>query len=431
MTAIVRGTDLLHRRAAALGRLVPRPRVFAAMAVGLLIAATAHRFAGVPALTGSGLIGAALRLAVPIGLAALGALWSERAGVTNLGLEGMMILGTWSAAWVGATHGVWPAVLAGAVGGALGGLLHAVATVTFGVDQVISGVAINLLTPGLVRYLSTINWEGLPQAGATQSPPIRGTIGTFTVPVLAGGHIGDRRSPDLLGAVERRDWFVLSDAAGLLRGLLAEISWFTLLAAVLFVLSWLILWRTPFGLRLRFIGENPGAADSLGVAVYRTKYVAVVVSGALAGLGGAFLVTVASGLYREGQTAGRGYIGLAAMIFGNWRPGGTAAGSLLFGYSDALQLRQSGAVRGLVLCAGLAFLVIGVVLLRRRRRASVVSLLAGAAAIGWFGLVHHVPPQLVYATPYAVTLVVLVVSARRLRMPAADGVPYRRGVIDV
>ncbi|TYK53672.1 ABC transporter permease [Actinomadura decatromicini] len=405
--------------------------MLAATAAGLLIVAAVHAFAGVPSLTGSGLVGAALRLAVPVGLAALGALWSERAGVTNLGLEGMMILGTWSAAWVGASHGVWPAVLAGAAGGAIGGLVHAVATVTFGVDQVISGVAINLLTPGLVRYLSTINWEGLPEAGATQSPPVRGAIGTFTVPVLAGGHVGGRRSPDLLGAVERRDWFAVSDAAGLLRGLVAEISWFTLFAVVLFALSWLILWRTPFGLRLRFIGENPGAADSLGVAVYRTKYIAVVVSGALAGLGGAFLVTVASGLYREGQTAGRGYIGLAAMIFGNWRPGGTAAGALLFGYSDALQLRQSGAVRGLILAAGLAFLAIGVLLLRRRRRASAVSLAAGAAAIAWFGLLHQVPTQLVYATPYAVTLIVLVASARRLRMPAADGIPYRRGVIDL
>ncbi|MFI0405572.1 ABC transporter permease [Actinomadura sp. 3N508] len=424
-------TALARRGATAWFRVVPMPRMLGLAAIGLFIVATAHQMAGVPAMTGSGLVGAALRLAVPIGLAALGALWSERAGVANLGLEGMMILGTWSAAWVGAAHGVWPGVVAGAIGGALGGLLHAVATVTFGVDQVISGVAINLLAPGLVRYLSTINWSGLPQAGSTQSPPVRGEIGAFTVPVLAGGRVGGWDSPDLLGAVERGDLFMLSEVAGLLRGVVADVSWFTLLAVVLFAGTWLVLWRTPFGLRLRFIGENPAAADSLGVAVYRIKYVAVVISGALAGLGGAFLVTVASGLYREGQTAGRGYIGLAAMIFGNWRVGGTATGSLLFGYTDALQLRESGAVRGLILLTGLALLVLGGgLLLRGRYRASLSSLGVGVAGIVLFGLVHRVPPQLVYATPYAVTLVVLVVSARRLKMPAADGLPYRRREID-
>ena len=111
-----------------------------------------------------------------------------------------------------------------------------------------------------------------------------------------------------------------------------------------------MLWRTAFGLRLRSCGENPVAAESLGVNVYQYKYIAVIISGALAGLGGAFLAIVAAGIYREGQTGGRGFIGLAAMIFGNWRPGGLAAGAGLFGYTDALQLRSGAeAVHALLL----------------------------------------------------------------------------------
>src|SRR5699024_8962501 len=122
-----------------------------------------------------------------------------------------------------------------------------------------------------------------------------------------------------------------------------RMSAFTLVALLMFPLTYVLLWRTTFGLRLRSVGENPDAAESLGVAVYRLKYIAVVVSGGLAGMGGAFLSMVASNIYQEGQTGGRGYIGLAAMIFGNWRPGGLAMGAGLFGYTDALQVRGGGA----------------------------------------------------------------------------------------
>ena len=144
------------------------------------------------------------------------------------------------------------------------------------------------------------------------------------------------------------NWFLVSDLAGIVRAVTYQISSSPILAVLLLPLTAFLLWRTAFGLRLRSCGEAPYAAESLGVNVYRYKYIAVIISGALAGLGGAFLAIISS-IYREGQTAGRGYIGLAAMIFGNWRPGGLAAGAGLFGYTDALQLRSGSAVHALLL----------------------------------------------------------------------------------
>jgi len=154
----------------------------------------------------------------------------------------------------------------------------------------------------------------------------------------------------------------------------------------------------------------------------------VLLSGALAGLAGAFLVTVAASYYREGQTGGRGFIGLAAMIFGNWRPGGAALGSLLFGYTDGLQLRQSSAVHALLLGVGLLLLVVSALAVRRGLR--VRAVLAGVIGLGLvvlFALTDTIPQELVGATPYVTTLLVLSLASQRLRPPAADGVPYRRG----
>ena len=391
-------------------------------ALGLLFLLSVVRVvSGAEDVTSSGTFGAALRLAVPIGLAGLGGLWAERAGVVNIGLEGMLILGTWFGAWAGFFYGPWVGVLAAIAAGAVGGLLHALATVTFGVDHVVSGVAINLLGAGIARYLSSIAYGGddpPPGSGQTQSPTTRG-LPDLSLPVLSSG-------PDLLGDLERQRWFLLSDAAGVLRGLTADVSLITLLAVLLVPLSFFVLWRTPFGLRLRAVGENPVAADSLGVAVYRMKYAAVVVSGALAGLGGAALVI--GSIYREGQTAGRGFIGLAAVIFGNWRPGGLAAGASLFGYADAVQLRASSAVRALLLLVALLLVVVAVrQALRRRIPMVVASLLIAGAFFLWYATVDTVPSQLVGFTAHLVMLLVLAVASQRLRPPAADGVPYRRG----
>jgi simple sugar transport system permease protein len=240
-----------------------------------------------------------------------------------------------------------------------------------------------------------------------------------SLPVLSSG-------PDLLGRLERTQWFLLGDAGGLLGGFTRDVSLLTLLAVLLVPASFFVLWRTAFGLRLRSVGENPVAADSLGVPVYRMKYLAVMASGALAGLGGAALVI--GSIYREGQTAGRGFIGLAALIFGNWRPGGLAAGAGLFGYADALQLRAGNTVRGLLLLTALLLLVLAVVQLVRRRWPMVVAaLVLGGAFALWYSAVDSVPSQLVGFTPHLVTLVVLAVASQRLRPPAADGQPYRRG----
>ncbi|MFD5575645.1 ABC transporter permease, partial [Streptomyces cadmiisoli] len=146
---------------------------------------------------------------------------------------------------------------------------------------------------------------------------------------------------DWMADLQGKHWFFISDLAGVIGGLVTEISLLTIVALLLIPATWWVLWRTSFGLRLRSCGENPIAAESLGVNVYKYKYIAVIVSGALAGLGGVYLSEVASPIYQEGQTGGRGYISLAAMIFGNWMPGGMAMGAGLFGFIDSLKLRGS------------------------------------------------------------------------------------------
>jgi simple sugar transport system permease protein len=390
--------------------------------VGALVLVSAVRvISGEQALTSSSTISAALLLAVPIGLAALGGLFSERAGVVNIGLDGMMTLGTWGAGFAGYQWGWAAALVGGVLFGALGGLLHAVTTVTFGVDHVVSGVAINILAAGVVRFLSELLYTDNPAGGGvTQSPALSSDPPSFSVPVLSSG-------PDLLGDLERQQWFLVSDVAGVLRGLTSGVGLLTLLAVLLVPASYLLLWRTAFGLRLRSCGENPAAADSLGVPVYRLKYVAVVISGALAGMGGVFLVFIA-GIYREGQTNGRGFIGLAALIFGNWRPGGLAAGAGLFGFADALQLRSRSAVVALFLL--LAVLLAGVAVWQAVHRRAVRAVVAGVVAAGSlvaFLTTDQLAPGLVSFTPHLTTLLVLSLASQRLRMPAADGLVYRRG----
>ncbi|GHH40902.1 ABC transporter permease [Streptomyces candidus] len=390
---------------------------------GALIALSAVRaITGAQDITASGQIGAALSMAVPIGLAGLGGLWAERAGVVNIGLEGMMILGTFFGAWAGWQTNPWIGVLAGVLGGMFGGLLHAVATVSFGVDHIISGIAINILALGVTSYFAKL-WFNSPEAAAKggspkQSPPAE-SIDTLSLPGVS----------DWLYSVEKHHWFFVSDVAGILGGLVTKVSLLTIVAVLLFVLTFWVLWKTPFGLRLRSAGENPIAAESLGVNVYKYKYIAVIVSGGMAGLGGAFLSLVTSHIYNEGQTGGRGYIGLAAMIFGNWRPGGLAMGAGLFGFADALQLRNGGtSVHALLLL--LVVLLVGLALWKAYRKAFVAAAICAVIAAGvlvWYLGTDTVPTEFVSATPYVVTLLVLSLSAQRLRMPKADGMRYRKG----
>ena len=399
-------------------RRITLPVLLLIIAGVLVLTSVVRLITGADGITSTGQMSTALRLAVPIGLAGLGGLWAERAGVVNIGLEGMMILGTWFGAWAGYQWGPWTGVVIGIIGGALGGLLHAIITVTFNVNHIVSGVAINILALGITRYLSPIAFVGHQGGSAKQSPPVD-SLGQFTVPGLS----------DWLTTLNNKGWFFVSDIAGLLGGLVTDVSWLTLIAIALIPGTWWILWRTPFGLRLRSCGESPIAAESLGVNVYLMKYAAVFASGAFAGLGGAFLAIVAGNGYREGQTAGRGFIGLAAMIFGNWRPGGLAAGAALFGYTDALQLRRGGeSVHGLLLLVGVLLLGMAVWLaVKRRILVTAIAGVLGAATLLWYFTTDEVPGDFTTMTPYVTTLLVLALASQRLRMPAADGLPYRRG----
>ncbi|MFW6694700.1 ABC transporter permease [Streptomyces sp. MAR4 CNX-425] len=397
------------------------PQILLLVAAGLLLLSAVRALTDTTNLTASAQIGGALALAVPIGLAGLGGLWAERSGVINIGLEGMMILGTFFAGWIGWQHGPWAGALAGVIGGALGGLVHAMATVTFGVDHIVSGVAINILALGTTQYLAKIffaDGDALEAGGTDKQSPQVDDMNTFSVPGLS----------DWLGDLEEKHWFFLSDTAGILRGLTHDVSYLILVAAALFVLTYFVLWRSAFGLRLRSCGENPVAAESLGVNVYLYKYAALAVSGALAGLGGAFLVTFTH-LYLEGQTGGRGYIGLASMIFGNWRPGGTAMAAGLFGFTDSLQLRGGGeAVHALFLL--LAVLLAAYAVWKYVRGGARAAIAAGVAAVllgALYAATDSVPREVVEATPYVTTLVVLAVFAQRLRVPRWIGKRYRRG----
>ena len=368
-----------------------------------------------------------LRRAVPILLAGLGGIWAERAGVVNIGLEGMMVLGTWFGAWGALEFGPWWGIVIGIAGGAAGGLLHAVATVGFGVDHIVSGVAVNIVAPALARFLSGEVFSGRSGGGITQSPRVD-SVGHFDLPFLSGGELLGWRTPDLLGWTADQDWLLVSDIAAVLSGITSSLSWATLLALTLVPVSVFVLWRTPFGLQIRASGEHPIAADSLGVSVYRMKFTAVVVSGALAGFGGAFIAIEQTGVYREGQVQGRGFIGLATVIFGNWQPVGAFLGSLLFGFADALQLRDRTAVHALLLLAGVALAGLALRALLKRRHSSALLLVSSSAAVlWWYAVTDEVAGELPPITPHLVTLLVLVFATGRLRMPAANGLRYRRG----
>jgi general nucleoside transport system permease protein len=400
-------------------RVLPGWVVFAIGVAGVVgVLSMTSYLTGEPALTSSSTMQNTVTLALPILLCGLGGIWSERSGMINIGLEGMMILGTWGAAWGGLHGGPWMSVFVGAVLGALGGLLHALATVTFGVNHIVSGVAINLLGAGITKYLSTLIFAPLSD-NPRDSPPVE-QFDTFSAPWLS----------DWLGELEAQQRVVISDVAGILRGLVTRVSPMLLLVILLVILTYFVLWRSRFGLRLRSCGENPVASESLGVNVYLHKYIAVVVSGALAGIGGAALVLGSSpSIYSEGQTANRGFIGLAAMIFGNWRPGGTLAGATLFGYSDGLRLSSGPETVHALLYS--AVIVAGVLVMWQlfRRRWTGAGLAAGGAITVYliYFFTDELPTEFLPYTPHIITLVVLALAAQRLRPPAANGMPYRRG----
>lgn len=394
--------------------------------VGVLVLAIAESFesGGVGRLTADTASRAMLKWCIPILLAGLGGLFSERASIVNIGLEGMMILGTWFGAWAALEFSPWMGLVFGVLGGALGGLIHAVATVSFGVDHVISGVAINIMAPGVTTFLSSEVF-----GNRTQSPDVPG-LGEVDVPVLAGGTFFGAETPDILGSIADQGVFFVSDLASFARGLVSGIAIFSLIALALVPLSGWFLWKTRAGLQLRSAGEYPLAGESLGVNVIRRMYLGVVVSGALAGLGGAFIAMELTGFYQNGQTGGRGFIGLAALIFGNWRPLGILAAAFLFGYPFGVSLRDldGQSTHALLLVVSFCLAVVSLWAATARRLVdAVMALVFAVVMFAWYVQTDVAPDWLPNAMPYVIVLLVLVFAAQRLRAPAFDGQIYRRG----
>ncbi|WP_054949845.1 ABC transporter permease [Numidum massiliense] len=290
--------------------------------------------------------------ATPLMLTAIGGMFSERSGVVNIGLEGLMTIGAFSAAVTTiATGNPWIGVLAAIVAGVLFAIPHAVATISFKADQVVSGVAINFLTLGVAMY--TV--KSLYDAGRT--PAIKGTFDTIVIPGL-------------------------SDIPIIGKALFAVYPTTYIAFAAVFI-SYFVLFKTPFGLRLRAVGEHPRAADTMGINVVRMRYTAVLISGALAGIGGAGLSIAIGSQFSETTIAGQGFIALAALIFGKWHPFGVLGSSLFFGFAVSLAL--TGQV---------------------------------------FGLSEYVPSEMLSMVPYILTILALAGFVGRAESPSALGKPY-------
>jgi simple sugar transport system permease protein len=296
------------------------------------------------------LTAAMLRFATPLIFAGLGGLVSERAGVVNIALEGMLIMGAFFAAFGADKTGSWVlGILIGVLAGAALATIHAIWSVSLRADQIVSGTALNFIAAGIAGYLYVDIY------GAEGTPDDLPQVPEISLPTESLGFIGR--------AIANQNLLV----------------WGGLLAVVV---VWLVVFRTPLGLRLRSVGENPRAAETVGVNVIRMRYGAVITSGALAALGGAFLSIGFVHSFSEDMIAGRGFIALAALIFGRWTPGGLLLATLLFGFSSALAQR-----------------------------------------------LPEFSPQaatLFQALPYVLTLIAVAGLVGRSRPPAADGVPYQR-----
>jgi ABC-type uncharacterized transport system permease subunit len=256
----------------------------------------------------SALVASMLRYATPLTLAAVGGMFSERAGVVNIGLEGMMLMGAFFGIWGADVTGHWwlGLLIAMGAGGALA-LVHAFFAIHLRADQVVGGTAINFLALGITGYLfvDIYGSEGTPNlSGAQQIPDVTITHG--------GGFFGHA-----FGQLNLMIW----------------------ISFVVLVLAYVVMFRTPLGLRIRSVGEHPRAADTVGISVYGVRYGAVVLSGVLAAMGGAYLSIGFVHSFNQNMTAGRGFIALAALIFGKWRPAGAFGAALLFGFSSALAQR--------------------------------------------------------------------------------------------
>ena len=310
------------------------------------------------------IVAATLRLSAPLVLAALGGLFSERSGIIDIGLEAKMLGSAFASAAVASVTGsAWAGLGAGIAAAVLLALLHAFAAVTQRGDQVVTGMALNILVAGLAPVLATA-WFHLD--GTTPALPESARFGELALP----GATALAELP-FFGPVYVR---VISGHNGILY-----------FAALAIPLATLALSRTRFGLRLRAVGENPDAVDTAGISVAWLRYRALVITGVLCGLAGAYLSMAAGAGFTRNMTAGRGYLALAALIFGRWRPAPTALACLLFAFADAAQTRLQG----------VALPIAGVI-----------------------------PVELVSALPYALTVLLLAGFVGVSRAPRALGIPY-------
>lgn len=300
------------------------------------------------------IIGISLMYATPLIFTALGGVFSENSGVINIGLEGMMAFGAFIAATVGFyTLNPWLAFLAGGIAGGLMALLHAIATVSFTADHTISGVAINFIGPGLAVFLSRIFFDGA----------------AMTVPIPM-----ENKMPMLFNDVFEKGSFlarVFNQYATVY------------LAFALVAITWFVLYKTKFGLRLRSVGEYPRAAETLGIKVRTIKYIAVILSGILAGFGGGAMSLAVVNNYRITLISGHGFIALAAMIFGKWKPHGALGACLLFGFAQG------------------------------------ISVYLGSTSL-------NISSQLLAMVPYIITILALIFVVGEANGPKANGLPYEK-----
>lgn len=306
------------------------------------------------------LLGMTCLYATPLIFGALGGVISERSGVINIGIEGMMTVGAFTGALVGYYSGnPWLGFLAAAVAGGIFSLLHAVASISFKADQTISGIALNLIGPGLSLFFCRIFFSN-----STTSLPSRVLPKIFPQNMVKKA---DGMGNTFKAAVDNLN---------------VDITF--IFAVILTIFLWFFLYKTKWGLRIRSVGEHPAAADTLGINVSKIRYGCVILSGVLAGMGGASITLAIISSFSPTAVAGQGFIALAAVIFGKWKPHGAFGACLIFGFTQAL----------------------------------VVFL--GGGNIG-------VPTEIIAMLPYIITILILVIFVGKSVAPKADGVPYEKG----
>lgn len=302
-----------------------------------------------------------LIFSTPIIITALGGLFSERSGVVNIALDGLMMFGGFGAATTlvllktSSAIAPWISIGVGMLVGALISLIHAYLSIDLKADQIISGTAINLLASGATIYLAQIIF-------------------------------GQQRTPNFSNSFRKTTYPVLSDIPVIGDIFFKNIYPTVYLAFALIIIGWYVVYKTPFGLRLRASGENPHAVDSMGVSVRKMRYIGVIISGALAGLGGAILVLTQDTQYTVMSISGTGFIALAALVFGRWKPSGILAASLFFGFSRIFSIYSNT-----------------------------------------FAFLKRLPNEFFFALPYVLTIVALVIFSRKSVGPLAAGKPYDKG----